>query len=91
MKRVIAAFALLTTVGCLKFTPQNLERLRVAELAACFIAHAALPSSQAIALACNVGPEFTQMIARIVGEHNAAVGREMHNAGKCRPSMASGL
>ena len=88
MKRALAACVLVAVAGCALFTQANLERMRAAELAACFIAHATLPDSKAIAVACNVGPEFTDMIARIVGEHNSGMLRELHNAGKCRPSTA---
>ena len=87
MKRIAAIAAGLCLVGCALFTKQNLERMRAAELAACFIAHSAMPSSKEIALACQVGPEFTDMIARIIGEHKAGVAREMYNAGRCRPVL----
>ena len=88
MKRLLACILGVGIVGCSMFTAANLDRLRAAELAACFIAHAALPSSREIAIACQVGPEFVDMIAKVVGEHNAAVTRELHNAGACRPALA---
>ena len=90
MKRVVTACVLgVWLAGCGSWlTHENLSRFRAAELAACFIAHAALPDSKAIATACQVGPEFTAMIDAIVGEHKAGVERQMHNAGRCRPTLA---
>jgi hypothetical protein len=90
MKRALAACVLgIWLAGCASWlTHENLSRLRAAELAACFIAHATLPDSKAIAVACRVGPEFTAMIDSIVGEHRAGVALELHNAGTCRPALA---
>jgi hypothetical protein len=89
MKRLVAACLLgLYLAACSVFTHENMSRLQAAELAACFIAHAFLTDSQAIAVACRVGPEFTSMIDAIVGEHKAGIEREMHNAGTCKPTLA---
>jgi len=88
MRQAFAIAAGLCLMGCASWlTHESLSRLRAAELAACFIAHAALPNSKAIAVACRVGPEFTAMIDAVIGEHKAGVAREMHNAGRCRPVL----
>lgn len=79
MKAIVLGVALAIS-GCSVFTPANVERLHAAELAACFIAHAALPDSQAIATACSVGPDFTAMIEKIVEAYKAGVEKD----GVCR-------
>jgi len=71
----IAALALVATLACACTTAEWRRDLAIADEASratCIVANAFLPDEQGIARACSLGPEFIDLIRKLVAEERTA-------------------